>query len=181
MNASITNIFHISRTHMKNILIAICFPFRIVANLHIVNEGRLPLLNYLRNLTPQAIILSFALIAGSKLEPRLFYWENTELTFSLFCFLAISLFAIWANSSIFMEEYLATYNKNINDESLRQKEIGVKGLKHLWTMLSFTWNNERQILYEVIIVYVIVQYGLVIVLMSAIGSATAFLNLKVLH
>lgn len=146
--------------------------------MHIFNEGRAPFLEFLRNLTPQAFILTFALIAGYRLEPTCCYPENTKQTAIFLYFLSIWLVAVWANSSLFIEKYLVSVKK-INRASRLLIRTGVVGLRNLKALLKHTWRKQRSVFFEAIIVFFVVEFGFVVVILAAIGSANTFI--KSLH
>lgn len=146
--------------------------------MHILKDGRSSYLEFLRNLTPQTVVLSFALIAGYRLELSCCYSENSKQTAIFICFLAIWLLAVWANSSLFIEKHLISAER-INRASRLLIRADVKGWKNLWALLRFAWHNERTIFWEATLVFIVVEFGLVVVVMSAIGAATTFL--KLLH
>lgn len=146
--------------------------------MHIFKDGRVPFLEFLRNLTPQALVLSFALVAGNKLQPTCCYLENAKQSGIFVCFLVIWGIAAWANSSLFIEKYLVSA-KPIGRASRLLIKFGVKGLANLRAVLKYAWRNERLIFVESIVVFAVVELGLVVVVLSAIGSAAALL--KLLH
>lgn len=144
--------------------------------MHILKEGRSAYLEFLRNLAPQTLFLSFALVAGRDLQPSCCYPENFKQTAISFCFLIIWLAAVWANSSLFIEKYLISAGR-INRASRLFIKTGVTGIKNLCALLCFAWRNERRIFWETVVVFVVVEFGLLIVIMAAIGSATTFIKL----
>lgn len=146
--------------------------------MHILKDGRVPYLEFLRNLTPQTVVLSFALVAGDRLQPTCCHPENMKETLIFLCFLTIWGLAAWANSSTFIEKYLVA-TERINRASRLLIRSGTKGWRNMYALLFFAWRNERAVFWEVIIVFVVVEFGLVVVVMSAIGSASSFI--KLLH
>lgn len=138
--------------------------------MHLFNNGRETFLSYLRNLPSNSIILSFVFISFQKLEPRLF----SQATLTFVVFLAMSIAAIIANSTLFMENYLSSCNKSVKDEALRLTEKGVKGFRHMFILLSFTLRNKPSLFAEALIVAGVVQYGLVMVILIATKSYTAY-------
>lgn len=146
--------------------------------MHILKDGRGPFLEFLRNLTPQAVLLSFALVTGYKLQPTCCHPENAKQTAIFFCFLAIWLAAAWGNSSLFIEKYLISV-KRIDRASKLLIRLGVTGFRNLGALLAYAWRKQRTVFVEAVVVFVVVEFGLVVVAMSAISSATALL--KLLH
>jgi len=149
-----------------------------IDHMHIFKDGRAPFLEFLRNLTPQAVVLSFALIAGHRLQLSCCDPGNVKLTLLWVCFSLIWFVSVWANSSLFIEKYLVSV-KRIDDEAKRLSNGGVKGFRNLRALLTFAWRHERLIFLEAVFVFAVVEFGLVVVSLSGISSATAIL--KVLH
>jgi hypothetical protein len=142
--------------------------------MHILKDGRSAYLEFLRNLTPQIVILSLALVAGHRLQPTCCYPENAKQTFIFLFILATWILALWANSSLFIKNYLVAAEK-IDRASRLLIRAGVRDWRNLHLLFCFAWRNERAIFWEVIIVFTIILFGLVIVGTSAISSATTFL------
>jgi hypothetical protein len=145
-------------------------------SMHIFKEGRSPFLEFLRNLTPQAVLLSFALVAGYELQPTCCYSENAKQTSIFFVFLAIWLVAVWANSSLFIEKYLVSV-KRIDRASKLLFRFRVTGLRNLGALLNYAWRKQRMVFVEAVVVFVVLEFGLAAVGASAISSATALLKL----
>lgn len=143
--------------------------------MHIFKEGRAPFLEFLRNLTPQALLLSFAMVAGYRLELTCCYPENTQQTLVSIFLLAIWLTAVWANSSLFIEKYLVAVDR-IHPISRLLIRRGVTGLRHLCALLCYAWRKERMVFVEAIVVFLVVELGLSAQVMYAIGSAVGLLK-----
>lgn len=146
--------------------------------MHILSGGRAPFLEFLRNLTPQAFLLAVALVAGFRLEPTCCHPENAKQTAIFFVFLAMWIAAVWANSSLFIEKYLVSV-RHIDRASRLLIKLRVVGLRNLRALLVYAWRRQRMIFVEAMIVFVVVEFGLVVVTLSAIASASALA--KVLH
>ncbi|MGE8449993.1 MAG: hypothetical protein ACN6OP_05070 [Pseudomonadales bacterium] len=140
--------------------------------MQIFKNGRAPYLDFLRNLTPQAVILSVALIAGRNLEPTCCYPENFKQTVIYICFLLMWIAALWANSSIFIEKYLVSTDK-LNRVARTLSKLGVKGFGNLKLVAVYSWRKERMIFVEALVVFAIVELGLVTVVFSAVSTAAA--------
>ena len=143
--------------------------------MHLFKGGRAPLLDFLRNLTPQAVLLSFVLVIGSKLEPTCCFPENASNTIIFLSFLAILLAAIWSNSSLFVENYLISV-KRIERASKLLKRLGVTGIINLWAILKYAWRFQRIVFVEVVVVFIVLEFGIVTVLISALNAATTLLK-----
>lgn len=85
--------------------------------------------------------------------------------------------AAWSNSSIFLEKSLITVQP-INRASRLFVRHGLKGLRLMGANLAYSWRNQRIIFIELIVLMIIVEFGLVVVGISAIFSASSILNAK---
>ena len=139
--------------------------------MQIFKNGRAAYLEFLRNLTPQVVIFSIALIAGRNLGPSCCYSENIKQTIIFFILLSMAIIAVWANSTIFIEKYLVSADK-LNKVARRLQKKGIKGFDNLRGVVKYSWRNEREIFFEVVIVFAILEFGLIAVVLSAISSAT---------
>lgn len=146
-------------------------------HLHILDGGRQLYLSYLRNLTIISVIASLTYFSALKLEPTIF----SQSTFNFVCLLAMLIFAFYANSTTFFEDYLATYSETFNKVNKRLVLKGLHGLKHTRAMFSYSWRNKPVVFIEIFIVYVVFQYGLVAVIVSAMVSTKTIINLGLLH
>jgi len=143
--------------------------------MQIFKNGRAAYLEFLRNLTPQAVILSAALISGRNLEATCCYPENFKQTMIFLCFFSMWIAAVWANSSIFIEKYLVSVEK-LNRVARTLRKLGFSGLNNMKRVAVYSWRNERMIFIEALIVFAVVEFGLVGVVFSAISTATAILK-----
>jgi len=143
--------------------------------MHLLKDGRATFLDFLRNLTPQVLLFTMALISSHRLEPSCCYWKNTPQTAIFLCFALIGLAAIWANSSQFIENYLVSV-KSIDLESKRLIGTGIKGFSHFKALLAYAWRDHRSFFWEAVVVAVIVEAGVVTALFIAIGNSTSLLH-----
>lgn len=143
--------------------------------MYILSEGRKDYLDFLRNLTPQGILLAFTAVAKMRLSPTWYYLDNLPASIMLVTFFAMFLMSVWANTSLFMESFL---NSNIllKTNSAELKEQGYKGFKYLWMRLAFAFKNEKLVLFEAVILYVIIEFSFVVTVLGATTSAQGLLN-----
>ena len=74
--------------------------------MHLLKNGRAAFLDYLRNLTPQVLLITMAVLASNRLDFTCCDWGNTGQTALFLFFMLIGFAAIWANASVFIENYL---------------------------------------------------------------------------
>ena len=149
-----------------------------INSMHIFQAGRGSFLEFLRNLTPQVLIFSIGIVAGYKLEPTCCYPENLKQTCIFICFISIGFAAIWANCSLFIENYLISF-KRIGRASKLLNSLGVSGTRNLHALIKHTWRKRRIVFIELVIVFVLVEFGLVVVLFTAVSTSVSVL--KTIH
>lgn len=110
------------------------------------------------------------------MEPSCCYPENLGKTVIVICLLIVFLLSVWANSTLFIEKYLVSLGK-IDRVSCLLKSRGIQGFRNLNALLCFTWRYERSLFLEALIVFVVLEFCLVVMVMSALASAAAFINL----
>jgi len=143
--------------------------------MHLFKESREPFLGFLRNLTPQALILSCALVAGYKIRPPYCCLENVMPIVIFFCLLILWFAATLANLLFFIE---SSYQlKRLNRASKLLVGLGITGFGHFRALLSYSLRKQRMIFVEVPIAFIVVLFGLVVSMISAIGAATTLSKL----
>jgi len=153
-----------NRTHYKKI-----------NQLQIFNDGRAGYLEFLRNLTPQAVIFSLVLIVGSKLDFTTLDFSNTPQTAVLGALLFMWGYSVWANSTIFMEKILVTAPQM--RRAARLIKLKAERNHKLFCMnILFAWRIQRLLFLEIIILMVIVEFGLIMACVTAIYSAQSILG-----
>lgn len=145
--------------------------------MHLLKEGRAAFLEFLRNLTPQALILSIAIISGMKLDFTRLNFSNTGPTLTFLSLILIWAMAAWSNSSLFLEKSLVTV-KPINRASRLFARQGLTSLRLMRANLSYSWRNQKFIFIELVVLMTIIELGLVVVIITAISSASSLLNIK---
>jgi hypothetical protein len=144
--------------------------------MHLFKEGKGAFLTFLNDLAPQVFLLAFALFAGRNFDGSCCVWNAANVKDSAIFFLSITLWiaAAIASAIRFAETYLVSLPR-IDAESKRLHNNGVHDFfKHWGALLRYTWQNERHFFWESVIVFTIIEMGLVIVLMTSIFSAVQF-------
>ncbi|MBV4458060.1 hypothetical protein KVG96_08885 [Pseudomonas sp. COR58] len=134
-------------------------------------NGRKPLLDFLRNMTPQILFLAIALVAGSKLNLDKFdlsfdgVRRTLPFAMCLFVFFASTL----ANLTTFLEESLVAVQKN---GSVRSLELdGVQGVRRIWLLLVDAWSRHKLSVFRMVLVMVVAETAMVAVFLMGIQSA----------
>ena len=77
----------------------------------IFTSGRRPLLEYLRNLGPQALLLSASLLLSIRLDFGRLDFGNTAATLAFYFCLISFWIAWWANASTFLDALIESNSK----------------------------------------------------------------------
>jgi hypothetical protein len=140
-------------------------------------ETRAAFLEFLRNLTPQILLFSIALIMATRLDLRSFSFAPDDvvraLPFSLVMFMFLA--AVTANTSLFIEK-AATSAKWADAKSIELREQGIRGAELQAKLLKALWKENKKAFAEVLLLLLIVQVGLVAVLLMSIPTAANLLQ-----
>ncbi|MEF2266842.1 hypothetical protein V3C40_08610 [Janthinobacterium sp. LS2A] len=81
----------------------------------ILKDGRAFFLEFLRNLTPQILLLSLAFLLGGKLDFAKFDFNNLTSTLAFFFFLLLFGLAAYVNISLYMEKFypIKRFNRGV--------------------------------------------------------------------
>lgn len=130
--------------------------------------GRKPLLDFLRNLTPQILMLTVALVAGSKLNFNKFdlsiYGVMRTLPFAACLFVFVA--ALCANFSTLIEDTLEAYTKGMQPS--RSKKKGFAGVMEMWMDV---WKNHKLVLFNVVLMSFVAEIAIVVVTFIALQGA----------
>lgn len=145
--------------------------------MNLMKDGRKHFLEYLRNLTPQALILSFVILLGTKVEFNNVTYEKTVLIGMLLVFIAIWSLSTYANASLFFEQALGE-NKIINKYSSRIRATKIKSPYIVYLLVKHAWKQSKLYFVEVAFIITVLQGGVILVSYSAINAAAAFIKLS---
>lgn len=141
-----------------------------------LGSAREPYLNFLRNLGPQILISSLAWVLGSKLDFTKWDLSDAPTTIMFFGFLLLFLYAVYANTSIFLKAAFPTF-----EPWLRAQESNIKGTNTSRPMIPlllfkaiFTYKKVEFFL--VSIVSVCIQFLIAGVFVSSIISALSIIT-----
>lgn len=148
---------------------------KITEHLELLNGGRSAYLEFLRNLTPQAFLFSFALLAGSKLG---FHYEpENAIPTLLFVMLLVAFgLAVYANSSLFYERGFTNWKRWLSKMDGFLKVRRVSQGRRVAAKLKAIWRNRLIEYLELSIAMYFIQIAVGIVIFSAMQSAFAILK-----
>jgi len=134
-------------------------------------NGRKPLLDFLRNLTPQILFLAFALIAGSKLDLTKFdpSYEGVKRTLLYAVFMFVFFASVLANLTTFLEESLAVYSKK--DSAPSNALDQTQGLRRIWALFVEVRKNHKLAVVRMILVMAVAEGAMCAVFFMGAQSA----------
>ena len=146
--------------------------------MYIANQGRAAFLEFLRNLTPQVMILAMAFLIARRLDFNRFDLHYIGPSLLFFAFVFIWLFAIYANSTLFIENVLKNFDGiKIKYEQLKSTDTKKSGF--VWELLKHSFKHEKLFFCEVFVTLIIVEVCVSTTFIMAMVSFSA--SIKALH
>lgn len=133
--------------------------------MYLLKDGRVAFLEFLRNLTPQALLLSLAFVAGARLELSQWDLTNWAQTFVFFMFLALALLSGIANASLFIGRF--TPMTRVRRAFVR---FDSRAYRKLVPKLCYAM-RKKGIFLEAAFVLLSVELGIVAVFVTAMKTA----------
>lgn len=143
--------------------------------MHILGPGRSAFLEFLRNLTPIALIGSVAVVAGIRLDFGRVDPSNWRMTVEFWFCAVTAVLAFIANMLSFIERSLSAPD-GLEKEIKAMTLDGRSTRSRLWALVTFTWKTKPLMFVEGVIVLVVVYSALFAFMQSVIGFALAVLN-----
>lgn len=141
--------------------------------MHILSEGRKDFLDFLRNLTPQTIILSMSILAFQKINinEQLYTAENlNRILLGTICGL-IWLTAAYCNITLFLENSIRTPELDKD-----KKHTWKDDLKRFERNIRTCWTLKKSVFLEVAVTIIIIEFSTIIIIFNAIKIAAGFLR-----
>lgn len=132
----------------------------------ILDEGRAAFLDFLRNLTPQVLLLSLTFVVGAKLDLGKFDTSNWAQTLVFLSFLVTAVLAGWANTTLFISKFAPL-------EQLRHDAdfVGPR-LQRTWrTIFTYTWTKKRYLL-ELVFAILLIELIVVAIFAHSLFAAS---------
>ena len=130
-------------------------------------EGRKHLLEFLRNLTPQVLLLStffILLIQGASGDRPVLNYLMAAL---VACLLAM---AISANVENLLDNAISS-SKPIAAERDRLKDSETSRRLRVWNLVKYIWSHHKSAFIELILAIAVLYFGLFAVFISALAAA----------
>jgi len=142
-------------------------------------DAREPYLNFLRNLGPQILVSSLAWVLGSKLDFTKWDVSNAPTTIMFFGFLLLFLYAIYANTSLFLKALFPTF-----ESWIKAQEASIKGINTSRPMIPLLlfkaiFTHKKAEFFLVFLVSVFLQFLIAGVFVSSVVSSLGII--KAMH
>lgn len=134
-----------------------------------------PMLEFLRNLTPQILLLSIATILGLKLDLNKFDIGNFWGTLPFLLILATFFVALVANIITLIEKTIDSIAW-VDEEGVRLQSQGIKGCKRLKVIFQMLCKQNKVFFVEISLVFLIALAGYVVVITTSISTAMSIYN-----
>lgn len=141
----------------------------------IFKEGQRPLLEFLRNLTPQVLLGTTALLLWVHLDFRRIDLSNWLSTLAFFFSVALFCLAFLANMNQFLDamlENLGVYARYAR----RQRARGISPRRATYSTFKAMFRHRPTLLLDFIGTVVIVNVGLLAITFAALNAAKAALR-----
>lgn len=146
--------------------------------IQLINDGREPYLNFLRNLTPQIILLSTVWLASEKfvLPPQLDF-TNSFQTITFLALVGCFALAVYANTSRFLDQCFNGYEIWHTKCRRRLAISGFRGVHLNFSMMNAIYRYKFVETVEIFVFFVsITVIALAIVVGMSMHSATRIWN-----
>lgn len=144
--------------------------------MHIFEEGRKAFLEFLRNLTPQIVLLALAFAVGSRINFSKFDLGNVPTTVFFFALIALAIAGMAANSINFLSEYCISLEKL--DNAIKAKLGPDRVAIFCWAgiVLAEAWKLKRRLAVEIVVALVAINTVMLGVVIGAMFQGAGFLK-----
>jgi hypothetical protein len=125
----------------------------------ILGEGRQAFLEFLRNLTPQVLLLVVALSTWVRLDFSTFDASNWRATSAFFACATTLLFAVVANALQFFDSYLSAALKAVEKKMERARRRLPDTMHRRVLLWRLTKRSKWSILFHFIVTFLVMQVG----------------------
>ena len=139
-----------------------------------IRSCRVPFLDFLRNLTPQTILLSFVILMTTKIDFTHFHFNlnNIVVTLVFYLLLACFSFSVYANSTIFIEKCFPSLYAWQSEKILLQKSEGLKWYRRLDRLILSVIKEKLFVVAGYMAMILFIQAAFIIVIAISFNSAT---------
>jgi len=142
-------------------------------------DAREPYLNFLRNLGPQILVSSLTWVLGLKLDFTKWDISNAPKTIMFFGFLFLFLYAVYANTSLFLKAVFPTFELWIKAQEANIKGTNTSRLMVPLLLFKAIFTHKKVEFFLVSLVSVLLQFLIAGVFVSSIVSSLGII--KAMH
>lgn len=137
-------------------------------------EGRRALLEFLRNLTPQILFMTLAIVLGAKLDMSHFDFSPNGIKNAGPFVMCVIVFmgAAMANTTLFIDSAI-TSNESLDKAANEIKEMQLKALPRTWHLACAAWKLNKPAFAQLALALIITEAAIVAVFLLAIQGALA--------
>ena len=134
-------------------------------------------LEFLRNLTPQIVLLIAAFVAGSRLNLQSIEatWTGVKNAAAFWLCLVLIFGSFMANATQFVER-VVTSTEALDIEVSRIRARSLSGGKLVGALLGAAWRHNKAAFWNLALTFVIAETGFVVVGLMAMQGAVAALK-----
>lgn len=134
--------------------------------MYILGEGRTAFLDFLRNLTPQVLLLSLAFVVGAKLDLDKIDMGNWLHTLVFLSILITAVLAGCANTTLFISKF-APLQQLRHDAHF----VGPRYPESVKTFSAYVWSRKKDLL-ELVFIILLVELSIVAIFIHSIFAAS---------
>lgn len=139
----------------------------------LLNEGQRPLLEFLRNLTPQVLLATMALVLWAHIDFGRVDWSNWLNTGAFFASTGLFVLAFFANMSQLFDALLGALDRYGRlARRLRSSGVSQAG----WVTLGVMFRQRRTLVLDMIATIAIVEIAWITIAFAAANAARAALR-----
>lgn len=138
--------------------------------------ARAPFLNFLRNLTPQILLASLAWLLALKLDFTRLDITNYAPMLGFYIFLALFLYSVYANTSLFLEELFPDFMPWLRAQESSLQDANMSRLRIPLSLLKAVLRERKIEAAIAIFVILILNFVFAGVIASSIATAVNFLR-----
>ncbi|MGH8109973.1 MAG: hypothetical protein ACREO1_14795 [Arenimonas sp.] len=143
--------------------------------MHLLNTGRPAFLEFLRNLTPQTMLISLCLVLWHGLDFSEFDENNWQNTSAFFVIAFISILAFLANTLQFMENASCSFGW-LDKAASKNKRIAKTSCGRMFALLRIVFKRKPLIFAELTLAALVLNAGVIVATNMAIASAITIIK-----
>lgn len=147
----------------------------------IFGKGKRALLDFLRNLSPQVVLIALCLVLWAQLDFRRFDLKNWAVTLSFYLCVFVLAAAMWANLSVFIDESLEVVGRYQRISRLMARRNASRW-RVIGQVLHTMWRFDKGLFADFVISVIVINAGLLLVIiMGWVSAQSAVVTLVRMH